>query len=162
MVIRSAGQEDLAAIAGLYVRNHRETYRGLLSDAYLSTLNEETALARWQAFPSPLLVCLEGETLLGFGAGERDPELPDTWYLATLQVEKEARGKGVGTLLIRAMAKLAGERGYERMSVCIVRGNDNARDLYGKLGATHLRFFEDDFGGTLSHSEKLVWEKLPL
>ena len=46
------------------------------------------------------------------------------------------------------------------MSVCIVRGNDGARRLYEKLGAVHLVYFEDDFCGTVSHSEKLIWRDL--
>ncbi len=72
-----------------------------------------------------------------------------------------ARGKGVGTALIRAAAAYASARGYRRMSVCIIRGNERAGGLYRKLCAAHYRYFEDDFHGTKTSSEKLLWETLP-
>ena len=46
--------------------------------------------------------------------------------------------------------------GYEKMSICIVKGNDNAGNLYRKLGARHYK----DFTGKMSHSEKLLWDDL--
>ena len=47
------------------------------------------------------------------------------------------------------------------MSVCIVRGNERAGDLYRRLGAVHFLYFEDSFGDERFASEKLVWETLP-
>ena len=46
MTVRFASQEDLEKIAVLYVQNHRASYRGLLSDAYLSNLTEKYALEK--------------------------------------------------------------------------------------------------------------------
>ena len=74
---------------------------------------------------------------------------------------ESARGKGVGTALIRAAAAYASARGYRSMSVCIIRGNERALGLYRKLGAAHFKYFEDDFHGTKTRSEKLLWETLP-
>ena len=164
-MIRFAAAEDLEKIAALYVRNHKSAYRGLLSDAYLSALTEETAAEKWAAFlRSPenrIWVAYEGDRFLGFAAGMPDAELEETWYLESLHVAGDARGRGVGTALIRAAAQYAREHGCRRMSVCIVRGNDRAAVLYKKLGAAHYACFTDDFGGTPSDSEKLLWERLP-
>ena len=43
------------------------------------------------------------------------------------------------------------------MGVCIVKGNDHARELYTKLGAEHYQDKVDDFTGETSYSEILVW-----
>ena len=166
MTIRPAGPEDLENIADLYVRNHKSTYKGLLSDAYLDALTEEYALEKWErqlrAEDSEILVACRDGAFLGFAAFLPDPVLEGTWHLDSLHVKSRARGCGIGTALIRAGAETAERKGLRRMSVCIVRGNDHAGDLYRRLGAAHHAFFEDDFLGTVSPSEKLVWDRLPL
>ncbi|MBQ3757714.1 MAG: GNAT family N-acetyltransferase [Oscillospiraceae bacterium] len=165
MVIRAAVSEDLANIAELYVSNHRSTYQGLLSDDYLDALTVSYALEKWEqqlnSADSKILVACQDDSFLGFAAFMPDPDLKQTWYLESLQVAEKARGKGIGTVLIHAGAQIAEQAGFHKMSVCIVRGNNHAADLYKKLGAVHYSFFEDDFCGTVSSSEKLVWHKLP-
>lgn len=164
MHIRPAKPEDLDAIAALYVKNHREAYRGLLSEQYLAHLNLAYAREKWAAYRNApghkLWSAFEGGAFLGFSAGMPDAELPGTWYLDSLHVAQAARGKGLGTALVRTNGAYAQETGYSRMSICIVRGNERARQLYEKLGARHFSYFEDDFCGTVSHSEKLLWSDL--
>ena len=165
MVIRLAGPEDLENIAVLYVRNHKATYRGLLSDSYLNALTVESALTKWvhnlNSNDDSLLIAEQDGSFLGFATAMPDPDLKQTWYLESLHVAEDARGKGTGTALIRACAQIAEKNGFQQMSVCIVRGNNHAAALYQKLGAVHHSFFEDDFCGTISSSEKLVWYRLP-
>jgi ribosomal protein S18 acetylase RimI-like enzyme len=165
MIIRFAEKTDLENIARLYVRNHRTTYRGLLSDNYLDRLTVDGAYEKWEAYlylpDSAIWVACEGDSFLGFSAGKPDPEISSTWYLETLQIAENSRGKGHGTALIRTNAEHASEQGFQKMSICIVRGNHQAEELYRRLGAVHYAFFEDDFCGTVSSSEKLIWNELP-
>ena len=109
MTIQPAAKDDLPAIAALYLHNHREAYRGLLSEDYLSGLTAEACTEKWAAALScpkeQLWVAREGDALLGFAAGLPDEELPQTWYLESLHVAEAARGKGVGTALIREAAR---------------------------------------------------------
>ena len=165
MTIRFATSEDLDSIARLYVCNHRQSYKGLLSEAYMSGLTAEYGMQKWgkqlQNPEARIWVAYEGNSFLGFAAGTPDPELEQTWYLESLHVAEDARGKGVGTALIRTVEQYASNHGYEKMSVCIVRGNDRAASLYQRLGAEHYSFFVDDFNGTPSSSEKLIWNRLP-
>ena len=164
MRIRAAGTNDIEKIAALYVANHRETYRGLLPEEYFDALTPACAGEKWRNYlrepGHKLWVACEEDRFLGFSAGTADAALPDTWLLDSLHVAGEARGKGVGTALVRANGAHAVDAGFRRMSVCIVRGNENARRLYVKLGAEHHAFFEDPFGCVVSHSEKLIWEHL--
>ena len=164
MDIRTAASSDLEKIAEVYVKNHTETYRGLLSDDYFERLTLEYAKEKWNAYlystDKKMWVAYREDEFLGFTAGTKDEHLADTWYLASLHITEKARGKGVGTALIQTMMKDAVENSYSRMSVCIVKGNDAAGNLYKKLGAKHWLDFEDDFCGTVSHSEKLLWDLL--
>ena len=164
MLIRPAETDDLDKIADLYVYNHKETYKGLLPDLYFDTLTSAYAKEKWRNYllnqENRIWVAYEEDCFLGFSAGAADPDLSDTWLLDSLHVSKNARGKGIGTSLISKNGAHAAEAGYSKMSICIVRGNDKARSLYTKLGAEHSLYFDDPFGSTVSHSEKLIWNDL--
>lgn len=165
MELRPAGPADLDAIAGLYLQNHLTAYRELLP-AYVSALTQAYCREKWDGFlraqENRVWVACEDGALLGFAACLPDSELPRTRYLESLQVSEEARGKGVGTALIRRAARDAEERGDGQMSVCIIRGNERAGNLYRRLGAEHFKYFQDDFHGTPTQSEKLLWKRLPI
>ncbi len=162
--IRFACENDLENIAPLYVHNHKTTYKGLLSDEYLNSLTVDGARERWQKYLSDsknkIWIALENNCFLGFVAGTEDPDLENTWYLDSLHICENARGKGVGTRLISEMGRYASKKGYDSMSICVVKGNVNAKTLYLKLGAKPYKSFEDRFGGTPSNSEKLIWKSL--
>ncbi|MDO4989377.1 MAG: GNAT family N-acetyltransferase [Eubacteriales bacterium] len=164
MEIRPASPADLDAIAGLYLHNHLSTYRELLPD-YVSGLSLPYCREKWAAFlngpENRVWAAFEGGAFLGFAACAPDAELSETLYLEALHVAESARGKGVGTALIRSAAGYAAAHGCRSMSVCIIRGNERAGRLYRKLGAAHFKYFEDDFHGTRTRSEKLLWETLP-
>lgn len=162
MVIRPANKDDIDSISSTYVHNHRTTYRGFLPEEYFETLTEAYAKDKWDTYledkNNRMWVAEDESGFLGFAASAKDDELDNVWYLDSLHVCERARGKGVGTALIKAVGKYAFETGYDKMSICIVKGNDNAGNLYRKLGAVHYK----DFTGKMSHSEKLLWEKLDI
>ncbi len=162
LTVRSATQKDVNSISFLYVHNHRETYKNLLPAEYFETLTESYAKTKWKDYiadeGSRVWVAEENGTFLGFVASTADEELSDVWYLDSLHVCESARGRGVGTALIKAVGRYAYEGGYEKMSICVVTGNDGAGDLYRKLGARHYK----DFTGKMSHAEKLLWEDLKI
>ncbi|MCI8453059.1 MAG: GNAT family N-acetyltransferase [Lachnospiraceae bacterium] len=166
MDIRFADEKDLDQIANVYIKNHRSTYKGLLSDEYLCGLTFDYGRNKWEAYlrdeSKKIWAAYEETLFLGFAAGMEDAELDRTWYLDSLHVTEDARGKGVGTALIRTVGQYAREHHYNRMSICIVKGNEAAGGLYRRLGARHFKDFEDLFAGTVSHSEKLLWEPVVL
>ena len=59
---------------------------------------------------------------------------PDEWYLDTLATRPEARGRGVGSALVEAVAKRAREAGHARLGLLVEPANDGARRLYARLG----------------------------
>lgn len=160
MIIRLANKNDVENIASTYVYNHKTTYKNLLPAEYFETLTEDYAKGKWDSYISNeknrVWIAEDENGFLGFVASTCDEELDNVWYLDSLHVCETARGKGVGTTLIKQTGKYACENGYEKMSICIVKGNDNAGKLYRKLGAKHYK----DFNGKMSLSEKLLWDEL--
>lgn len=163
MIIRLAAETDLDSIAKLYVHNHKTTYRDLLSEEYLNSLTVEGARNRWQGYlaeNNKIWVAYESDIFLGFAAGKEDEEIENTWYLDSLHVSENARGRGIGTQLIRTMAQFASDGGYKSMTICVVKGNETAESLYLRLGAEPYKSFEDSFANTSANSEKLIWEDI--
>ena len=58
-------------------------------------------------------------------------------YLEDLFVRREARGSGVGRLLLQTLAKVCVDRGYPRLEWWVLDWNP-ARDFYAKIGADAL------------------------
>ena len=164
MNIREANAEDIEPIASLYVMNWKKTYVGLLPDNFLNGLTVNEGIKKWQEYLNKekhrIFVAYENEKILGFSACKEDEELKNCLYLDSLHVSETSRGKGVGTKLINTVGSYAYIKGYEHMSICIVKGNDNAKGIYEKMGAKHYKDFIDYFGDTESNSEKLIWNNL--
>ena len=59
-------------------------------------------------------------------------------YLEDLYVTPDARGNGVGTALLRHLARIAVERDCGRFEWSVLDWNANAIALYRKMGATGL------------------------
>ncbi len=72
-------------------------------------------------------------------------------YLEDLFIKEEARGKGIGKLFFKYLAKIALERGYGRMEWCCLDWNQKSIDFYVHMGAKVLddrriyRITEDKF-----------------
>lgn len=164
MNIREANAEDMELIANLYVINWKKTYVGLLPDNFLNGLTVNDGINKWQEYLTKekhrIFVAYENENFLGFSACKEDEELKNCLYLDSLHVSESSRGKGVGTKLINTVGSYAYIKGYEHMSICIVKGNDKAKRIYEKMGAKHYKDFIDYFGDTESNSEKLIWNNL--
>ena len=60
-------------------------------------------------------------------------------YLEDLFVRPHARGKGVGTALMAALARIAVQRGYGRFEWSVLDWNEPALTFYASLGAQPMR-----------------------
>lgn len=161
MRIRPAEDVDIAQIARLYVENWKETYKGILPQGYLDSLSVEEKMKSWDDYITEprqgIFVACEGSLVLGFAAFKPYHRVDDCIYLDSLHVKKSRRGQGIGSALIEAVYRRGREEQYGKMGVCVVKGNDDARNLYVKLGAEHYRDKVDDFTGEISYSEILLW-----
>lgn len=164
MLLRLAEEKDLKQIAQIYVENWRGTYHGLLPQKYLDELSVEKKQAEWSDYirtpRQGIFVMEDAGQILGFAAFKPYHRVEDCIYLDSLHVRREWQGKGIGTRLIEKVYQQGIAEKYGRMGVCVVKGNDKARELYVKLGAGHYRDKQDDFTGEITYSEILVWHNL--
>ena len=87
--------------------------------------------------------------LTGYVAAEDDPTgapamfvplielenmVPGSWYVNVLATVPEARGRGLGTLLLAEAERLAKDAGCSEMSVIVADANEGARRLYERTG----------------------------
>lgn len=164
--IRLATSDDIKQIAKLYIKSWRKTYKGLLRQEYLDGLTEEVVCRRWNEYIGlprhGIFVAVSDDEgvseLLGFGAFKPYHRLDNCIYIESLHVDKSRRKQGIGTALIKQIYDMGKGENYGQMAVCLVKGNDTARNLYVGLGAVHYKDKVDDFTGEISYSEILTWE----
>lgn len=79
MIIRSATMQDIEKIARLYIRNHTQTYKGILSDEYFAGLTLNFAKKKWGNYLNAqgriILTVYDEDEFLGFTAGMEDEKL---------------------------------------------------------------------------------------
>jgi GNAT superfamily N-acetyltransferase len=72
-------------------------------------------------------------------------------YLEDIFITKDFRGKGIGEMMLKYIAKLAKERGFERIDFQVLEWNAPAIGFYEKLGAVrdeeerHFKFTDAAF-----------------
>ncbi len=100
------------------------------------------------------IIALDGETAIGYAIffpyfatfrGQRGIYLEDI-YLTTA-----ARGRGVGEMMLKYIAKIAKQRGFERIDFQVLEWNASAIGFYERLGAErndeerHFKFAGEAF-----------------
>ena len=130
-----ATERDLAVILELIVglaeyekRAHivKATEEKLRESLFGSNPAAEVVLARW------------GEECAGFAVffGTYSTFLAQRGiYLEDLYVKADFRGRGIGLVLMRAVARIARERGCGRMDWGVLNWNEPAIEFYRRLGA---------------------------
>ena len=140
-VVFPAGPADAEALAYAHVTSWRETYRGLLPDAYLARMSE-TAHARRFGHqllkPGPDDVTLAGADRWGIvGYAQGGPSrrrVPGEAEIATLYVLRAAQGRGLGGRLLRDAARALAGHGARSLVISVLRDNAPARRFYEHLG----------------------------
>ena len=137
-----AGPGDAAELGRVHVKSWRETYPGLLPQAYLAAMRPQVHARR---FYRELIRAREGDAVLlaegadgavGYAAGvmltghgrAADAEVH------TLYVLREAQGAGVGRALLGASARVYRARGAKSLMLFVLSGNTAARGFYEHLG----------------------------
>lgn len=138
--VREATPEELGeagrVVAGAYLAD------GAVApdDPYLDTLADTAGRAQ----DSVVLVAVEGVTVLGTvtwcprGSSHREISLDDEGEFRSLGVRPDARGRGVGELLVQACLDRARDAGYRAVAICSADWMTSAHRLYAHLGFTRL------------------------
>lgn len=165
MIIRPIIDADVQAIAEIYTDNWKTTYLNILPDFFLKSITYEKSKEKWLSYihtdkQGAFVVLDENDKIIGFSAYKPYYDLEKCLLLDSLHIIQSIQGGGIGKKLIFTIGKYAYHSGYEKMSICIVKGNNRAEEIYSYLGAKYYKDFIDDFEGTPSNSSVLLWDNL--
>lgn len=146
IVIRQAQSGDARGIAAVHVAAWRETYRGIVPDAYLDGLSVDEREAMWRrldapANPSFAVVAVDAAAqVVGFASGGPRRDGPEEFAgeLNAIYLLRAAQGHGIGRRLVAAVARELAAREMPSMLLWVFRDNLPARQFYETLGGSLL------------------------
>ncbi len=165
-LVRPAETGDAAAIARVHVATWRTTYRGLLPDDFLASLDEAGYEERWRRTlgeaSDRVYVAEDRDGVVGFASGgrERAGETGFSGELYAIYVLREAQGRGHGHRLVQAVVAGLRELGLADMIVWVLRDNSRARDFYERLGGVLVRSQPITIGASLLQEVSYGWKSL--
>lgn len=118
----------------------RETYRGLLPDAFLARMSEAGFTRRFRrALTNPGdTITLVGASRYGLVAyaqgGASRRKIPGEAEIATLYVLRQAQGCGLGAQLMKETSRALAAEGATSLMISVLRDNIRARGFYEHLG----------------------------
>ena len=167
-LVRHADVEDARAIADVHVASWRTTYRGLLPEDFLASLDEAGYEDRWRriiaAGSSRVYIAADGRDVVGFASGGRERAGEDGYEgeLYAIYVLEDAQGHGHGRRLVQAVVGGLRDLGLRDMIVWVLRENQRARRFYERLGGEYVRAQPITIGSTMLQEVSYGWRSLDL
>lgn len=137
--IRRAVIEDAPAIAQVHVQSWKSTYRGIVPDTYLASLNVEARTAMWRGTiekRTSLLFVAEAEVgVVGFVCGGelREPIEGYDAEIYAIYLLREQQFRGIGRALVQTIAEALNGEAYMSVVVWVLEKNP-AVSFYKRLG----------------------------
>ena len=134
-VERLAADDDLAAVARVYVRSWRHAYRGIVPQDFLDTLSEGFWQLGLEQSVDRTFVAREGGEIVGVCTyGPARVEAFAGWgEVVSLYVQPERMGRGIGSKLLDPALDALAIEGYENY-LWVLADNAPARAFYEKRG----------------------------
>lgn len=140
-VVFPAGPADAEDLARVHVAAWRQTYRGLLPEAYLARMSEAAharRFARRLLQPGPddvTLAAADRWGLVGYAeAGPSRRGVPGEAEIQTLYLLRPAQGRGLGRQLLAEAARALAAHGARSLVISVLRDNQRARAFYERMG----------------------------
>ncbi len=141
ITFRKAETADAAAIARIVTAAWQTAYRGILSDALLSAIDEEKRAERVREAignrPEQRYFVLETN---GEAAGVsmlcpcRDDDLPVAMEIAVFYVRPDLQGLGLGKAMMRETLRAAAQTRRSSVILWVLKENVRARGFYEAMG----------------------------
>jgi ribosomal protein S18 acetylase RimI-like enzyme len=156
MIIRSARDSDLPAIAALQAQSWQDTYSDVFPAAYLAhgiTGDLERHWRELEILPGDVVLVAEEDGMIGFIAVWCRPAP----YIDNLHVKPSLRSTGVGSALMNAATEQLIQQGHRTAYLWVVESNKRAIQFYERLGGVCTeRAIKDLFGHKVS-TVKIEW-----
>ncbi len=166
MLIREATERDAAAIARVQVDSWRTTYKGIVPESHIASLSYSKREERWQQFFATsdehfAFVADDGNELVGFASGgvNRDDDKTFQGELYAIYLLEECQRRGVGRLLVKAVAGRLLQNGMTSMKVWVLAENP-FRAFYEALGGKYVSEKEIVIGGAPLIEVAYGWNEL--
>lgn len=166
-LIFPAGPADAEDLARVHVAAWRESYRGLISDAYLDRMNEAAHARRFfEALtrPSPhdaTLAAADRTGIIGYAAGGPSRRrIAGEAEVHTLYVRVAAQRQGLGRALLTGMARVFADQGARSLMISTLRDNLPARRFYERLGGAAETPRQEQGPGGLLYEVAYVWPRI--
>lgn len=165
-MIRPATLSDSPAIARVHVSSWRSTFRGLLPDDFLASLDEAHYEERWKrligASTSKVYVVDAEDGIVGFASGgrERAGVAGFGGELYAIFLIDSAQRRGFGISLVRALVGGLRDMGLDDMIVWVLRDNWGARHFYERLGGVYIETHPITFGSASIPEVSYGWRRL--
>ena len=164
--IRRGVVDDAAEASRLHAHTWNVSNRGLVPDALLDGLDP----LRWEPLwrrgfesPDPTRVVYVAEIdgqIAGFASGGRAREGAPLGYVGevyALYVHPDRQGRGIGTLVLRAVAAALVERGLVPIVIWTLFDNPRSRGFYEARGGTVVGEKHAPFEGHVLHEVAYGW-----
>ena len=166
-VVFPPGPSDAEDLARVHVASWRETYRGLLADAFLARMSEPGFARRFRrALTNPeggiTLAAADRYGLVGYAQGGASRRgVPGEAEIHTLYVLRQAQGRRLGRQLIMETARALAAQGATSLMFSVLRDNIRARGFYEHLGGeAEAARQEPGPGGRLLYEVAYGWRDI--
>ena len=160
LVIRAAAQKDAASIAKVHVQSWRETYQGMMPDAYLDGLSAAAHERQWRrtfAGGGWAFVAEWHGEIVGFASGGLSRGRKEvTGELFVLYVLERVQQRGIGRALFDACHYELARRGHQGLVVWVLADNP-ARAFYEHLGGRLVAESQVTVGGKRLREVAYLW-----
>lgn len=157
--IRAATLADRSAISAIHVASWRNTYRGMLPDAFLDGPVSDELYKVWSnepLSPDDVVLVAEDDEIFGFIAIWCRPDP----MIDNLHVLPGRRSKGAGRRLMQAAADALRKRGHNTAYLWVITENERAIRFYEELGGRRTATEEKDLFGYPVPTYKIEWRDL--
>lgn len=147
--IRAATTADIAGLARVHVQSWRETYVGIVPQAFLDGLNLESRERQWRRtleVSNAVFVAEDQDQIVGFAScgAARDEGFDGEVY--ALYLLESQHGLGIGKALFQAALEAMWSQGKRRVIVWVLADNPTRR-FYQRMGGVQTLEQSIEIGG---------------
>jgi ribosomal protein S18 acetylase RimI-like enzyme len=168
MRIREASVNDAEEIAFVHVNSWKTTYKGIISEAYLSSLMVEKRLKNWlwtfeNLNPHEKIFVAENTSgdIVGFSSGgkSRNDEFVHNGELYAIYLLRDYQTMGLGKTLFESVVRSLKENGYSSMMLWVLKDNPSV-EFYKKQGGQIIGQKRISIGGEELDELAIGWERI--